>query len=265
LLLTRLLTAAVLLAAFIAALFLLERELFAVLISAVIGLGGFEWARLSKVGRGPAVAWAALCGVLCFSFSHAPALSIWICGFAGVFWIAAVPYWLARGFRPSPNGTVPYVGLIVLIPAGLAAIALPREQLLMVLGLIWIADTGAYLAGRSLGRHKLAPSISPGKTWEGVAGGAIGCIIYAIIWAHFDPDLRALVQGPVWVVFLAGTMLLYVLSVLGDLFESALKRRAGAKDSGTLLPGHGGVLDRIDSATATLPVALLLVQMTGAK
>ena len=156
------------------------------------------------------------------------------------------------------------VGLAVLIPAGLAMSVLPPRQLLMVLGLIWISDTAAYLAGRAFGRRKLAPSISPGKTWEGVAGGAIGCLIYAIIWATFDADLRARVQGIVWLPFLAGTLLLCALGVVGDLFESSLKRQAGAKDSGKLLPGHGGVLDRIDSATATLPVALLLMLAMGA-
>lgn len=263
--LTRVLTALVLLAAFIAAVLWLQRELFAVLISAVIGLAGYEWAKLSKAGRGRAVAWAAFCAVLCLVFSQLPGTQIWVCGIAGLFWIIIAPYWLARGFKPAPIGMTPYAGLIALVPAGLATIGLPSEKLLMVLGLTWIADTGAYLVGRTFGRHKLAPTISPGKTWEGVAGGAICCIIYAIIWALFDSALRLRVQGLLWIAFLAGTMLLFALGIVGDLFESALKRGAGAKDSGTLLPGHGGVLDRIDSATATLPVALLLVQMTGAK
>jgi len=259
--LTRVLTAAILLAAFIAAVFWLSRDLFAILISAVIGLAGYEWAKLGNVSRWRSIAWATFCGVLCFVFSQIPESPAWICGAAAVFWIVLAPYWLARGFRPAPKGAGPYVCLLVLVPAGLATIDLPNLQLLMILGLTWVADTGAYLAGRTFGRHKLAPAISPGKTWEGVAGGAICCIFYAIIWALFDPDLRLRVQGPLWVVFLAGTMLLFALSVVGDLFESALKRGAGAKDSGRLLPGHGGVLDRIDSATATLPVAVLLLQL----
>jgi phosphatidate cytidylyltransferase len=175
-----------------------------------------------------------------------------------------VPYGLARGVAPAPAGLTLAAGLVAIVPAGLAMAALPRDRLLMGLGLIWIADTAAYLAGRAFGRRKLAPSISPGKTWEGVAGAAAGCTIYAIIWAFFDPELRARVQGLVWIPFLAGTLLLCALSVVGDLFESALKRQAGAKDSGALLPGHGGVLDRIDSATATLPGALLLMQAIGA-
>ena len=229
--------------------------------SAVIGLAGYEWAKLGNVSRWRSIGWATFCGALCFVFSQIPESPAWICGAAAVFWIVLAPYWLARGFRPAPKGAGPYVCLLVLVPAGLATIDLPNLQLLMILGLTWVADTGAYLAGRTFGRHKLAPAISPGKTWEGVAGGAICCIFYAIIWALFDPDLRLRVQGPLWVVFLAGTMLLFALSVVGDLFESALKRGAGAKDSGRLLPGHGGVLDRIDSATATLPVAVLLLQL----
>ena len=262
--LTRVLTAAILLAAFIAAVFWLPHDLFAILISAVIGLAGYEWARLGNVGRWPAIGWAAFCAALCFAFSQIPGSTIWVCGLAAVFWIFLAPYCLARGFRPAPGGAGPYVCLLVLVPAGLATIDMPNEQLLMILGLTWVADTGAYLAGRAFGRRKLAPAISPGKTWEGVAGGAVCTIIYAIIWALLDPALRLHVRGALWIVFLAGTILLFALSIVGDLFESALKRGAGAKDSGRLLPGHGGVLDRIDSATAALPVALLLLQLVTA-
>jgi len=262
--LTRTLTAAVLLAAFIAALFWLDRGQFAVAVSLVVGIGGYEWARLIKARQDLAAAYAAVCAGICIWLAQAAWLATWVCGAGAVFWIAAAPFFLARGFRSAPVGAAMAVGLVVLVPAGLAMSVLPPKQLLMVLCLIWISDTGAYLAGRAFGRHKLAPSISPGKTWEGVAGGAIGCAIYAIIWAFLDADLRTRVQGAVWVPFLAGTLLLCALGVVGDLFESGLKRHAGVKDSGKLLPGHGGVLDRIDSATATLPVAFLLMLAMGA-
>jgi phosphatidate cytidylyltransferase len=262
--LTRLLTAAVLLAAFLAALFWLDRALFALLAALIVALAGYEWATLGKTGRGFAVVYAAVCAVLCYSLAQEARLAPWVCAAAGLFWISAAPWWLARGVAPASAGLTLAAGAMVLVPAGLAMATLPRSQLLMGLGLIWIADSGAYFAGRAFGRRKLAPSISPGKTWEGVAGGAVGCVIYAIIWAFSDPELRARVQGFVWIPFLAGTLLLCALSVVGDLFESALKRQAGAKDSGKLLPGHGGVLDRIDSATATLPGALLLMQAIGA-
>jgi phosphatidate cytidylyltransferase len=261
--LTRVLTAAVLLAVFLTALLMLERAAFAVLVAVVIALGAFEWGRLSGLGRGIPAAYATACLIL-FGSVLGSALVDPVLWAATFFWVFAVPWWLATGVTSKSRAWLAPAGVVVLVPAGLAMGTLRPQQLLMVLGLIWISDTGAYLAGRACGRRKLAPSISPGKTWEGVAGGAIGCIIYAIIWALFDPDLRPRVQGLAWIAFLAGTLLLCALGVVGDLFESALKRQAGAKDSGKLLPGHGGVLDRIDSATAALPVALLLVQAIGA-
>ncbi len=260
---TRVLTAAVLLAVFITALLLLERAAFAVLVAAVIALGAHEWANLAGLGRGMRVAYAAACLVL-FGLLLGSAMADAVLWAAALFWAFAVPWRLASGVSSKDRVWLPAAGVAALVPAGLAMATLPPQQLLMILGLIWISDTAAYLAGRTWGRRKLAPSISPGKTWEGVAGGAIGCVIYAIIWALSDPDLRTRVQGVVWIFFLAGTLLLCALGVVGDLFESALKRQAGAKDSGRLLPGHGGVLDRIDSATAALPVALLLVQAIGA-
>ena len=262
--LTRVLTAAVLLIGFVAALRWLDRPQFAMIALAIVGLGAYEWARLVRAGRGLAAGYGAFCAGICYLLVQSGSLAPWVCAAAGVFWITAAPYLLARGVETVPMAAGLAVGAVVLVPAGLAMAFLPPIQLLMVLGLVWISDTGAYLAGRAWGRRKLAPSISPGKTWEGVAGGGFGCVIYAIIWALFDPDLRTRVQGGIWIPFLAGTLLLCALGVVGDLFESGLKRQAGAKDSGKLLPGHGGVLDRIDSATATLPVALLLLLAMGA-
>ncbi len=261
---TRALTAAVLLAAFITALFWLERDKFAIVVAAVVGIGAHEWAKLIKLPRVPAAAYATVCALTCIALAQSLWMTPWICGIGALFWMTVAPYLLATGFKPVPVSAAMAAGVVVLVPAGLAMGALPPRQLLMILGLIWISDTGAYLTGRAFGRRKLAPLISPGKTWEGVAGGAIGCVIYAIIWAIFDADLQARVQGVAWMPFLAGTVLLCALGVVGDLFESGLKRQAGAKDSGKLLPGHGGVLDRIDSATATLPVALLLMLAVGA-
>jgi len=124
-------------------------------------------------------------------------------------------------------------------------------EVLLVLILVWIADTAAYFVGRAWGRRKLAPAISPGKTWEGAAGGLLGALAYAIICRFF-------IEGIAWAPYLAAAALLAMVSIVGDLFESAAKRQAGVKDSGTILPGHGGILDRIDSATAVLPVAALL-------
>jgi phosphatidate cytidylyltransferase len=141
------------------------------------------------------------------------------------------------------------------VPPALAMVVLEPLDALLALAVAWIADTAAYFAGRRWGRHKLAPSISPGKTWEGAAGGLIGAAAYAIILSI----LFAGMQGMWMAAFLGAAALLVAVSIVGDLFESAAKRQAGVKDSGTILPGHGGMLDRIDSATAVLPVAALLV------
>jgi phosphatidate cytidylyltransferase len=262
LLLTRILTAAVLLAGFAAALIFLDRAGFAALVAVVVALGAYEWARLAGLGRVQTLVYAFTC-LLAYGLLQGGTYAVYAYWLATLFWLVAVPWWLASGLSARQRLPLLAAGVVVLVPAGLAMASLPPRYLLMALGLVWVADSAAYFTGRAFGKRKLAPKISPGKTWEGVAGGALGCIIYAIIWATFDPQMRARVQGEIWMPFLAGTLLLCALSVMGDLLESALKRQAGAKDSGKLLPGHGGVLDRIDSATATLPVALLLVQMMG--
>ena len=124
----------------------------------------------------------------------------------------------------------------------------------LALGVVWIADTAAYFAGRRFGRRKLAPSISPGKTWEGVIGAFAGVgVYYALLWFAWAPEF--LTGSRASDLLLVAGML--ALSVEGDLFESWVKRRAGVKDSGTLLPGHGGVLDRIDGVIAAMPLAAL--------
>jgi phosphatidate cytidylyltransferase len=262
LLLTRILTAAVLLAGFAAALIFLDRAGFAIVVAVLVALGAHEWARLAGLARVQTLVYAFAC-LLAYGLLLGGAFAMYAYWLAALFWLAVVPWWLAAGLAMRQRLQSLAAGVVVLVPAGLAMASLPPRYLLMALGLVWVADSAAYFTGRALGKRKLAPSISPGKTWEGVAGGALGCIIYAIIWATFDPQMRARVQGEIWMPFLAGTLLLCALSVMGDLLESALKRQAGAKDSGKLLPGHGGVLDRVDSATATLPVALLLVQALG--
>lgn len=147
------------------------------------------------------------------------------------------------------------LGWLLLVPAPLAMIhlrALGPATLLTVVGIVVVADTAAYFAGRRFGRHKLAPRISPGKTWEGFMGAWLGVGLYALS-LHSIKVLPASGVILTLVVFSG----LFVLSVVGDLFESWMKREAGVKDSGRLLPGHGGVLDRIDSLLAVLPAAVL--------
>jgi phosphatidate cytidylyltransferase len=263
-LLVRALTAAVLLAAFLAALLLLERQWFAALIGAVLAAGGYEWGKLARLAPRAALGYGAAAllayGTLAWTLAplriaDRPELALFAA--ASAFWLLAAPAWLRRGMQGAPRPALLAAGLVVLVPTGLAAVTLPPQRLLLVLGLIWIADTAAYLAGRAFGRRRLAPHISPGKTWEGAAGGAVATLIYAIICALPGAPLGGSVSGGAWLPYLAATLLLCAVSIVGDLFESALKRQAGAKDSGALLPGHGGVLDRIDSATSTLPIAAL--------
>ena len=241
-----------LLALLVAGLFLLPRAGVAALMALVVGIGGFEWARLCGFNA-PVYAGAAVVSlVLLFWFDITQPVFV----LATAFWIVAAPAWLWIGVKPVHRAALAAAGFIVLVPAALAVVDLPPLEALLVLAVAWIADTGGYFAGRRWGRHKLAPSISPGKTWEGAAGGLIAAAAYAIILSMFagggNKDAA---------LFVGVAALLVAVSIVGDLFESAAKRQAGVKDSGALLPGHGGMLDRIDSATATLPVAASLLLM----
>lgn len=258
------LTALLLLGAFLAALFLLDARVLAVLIAAVLGMAAREWARLSGVAPRPSTA----CG-LAFGIAFALAALLaqaqapwraWSYAGAAAFWLLLAPVWLYAGIGSAARGVLAAAGLGLLAAAGFAALALPPLLLFLVLGLVWIADTAAYFAGNAFGRHRLAPVISPGKTWEGAAGAVAATLAYAIIFALPGAPLAAYARQAGWAAYLGAVVLLCVVSILGDLFESAVKRHAGVKDSGSILPGHGGVLDRLDSMLSTLPVAALLLQ-----
>lgn len=263
---TRVLTAAVLLAAFAAAVLLLAPLPFTVLVGVVLAVAAREWARLTGLHGWPAAGYALGCAVLFAALGWAlwpigwsrPALPA-VCALAAAFWMVVVPLWLARGVGAGARPWLRAAGPLVLLPPGLAMLALSPGELLALFGVLWVADTAAYLGGRAFGRRKLAPTVSPGKTWEGAAAALLGVLGYAIICAVFVPQLEDRVRGTLWLPYLAAAALLCALSIVGDLFESAAKRQAGVKDSGALLPGHGGVLDRIDSATAMLPLGALLL------
>jgi len=239
---------------FLAALFFLPRPALALLVALLVAAGAFEWARLCRLDGGAARMYAAAAtvafGVL-FVVHERAALAPYL--LSALFWALAVPLWLWRGVRENHRVMLAAAGFVVVVPAALALALLEPSEILAVLVLVWIADTAAYFVGRAFGRHKLAPSISPGKTWEGAAGGLGGALLYAILLGVF--------WGKSWWAYLVIAAVLAVLSIAGDLFESAAKRQAGVKDSGTLLPGHGGIMDRIDSATATLPVSALLLSL----
>lgn len=224
------------------------------MLAALLALaGGFEWARLCRFSA--PLAWlygavAALALSALFVAGNRAAFAAFLV--AAIFWLLAVPLWLARGVSAQARPALIASGLVVIVPAALALALVPAREVLAVLVLVWIADTAAYFVGRAWGRRKLAPAISPGKTWEGATGGVVGALAYAIILGAFTDHI-------VWAPWLAAAAVLAAVSIVGDLFESAAKRQAGVKDSGALLPGHGGILDRIDSATATLPLAALLL------
>jgi phosphatidate cytidylyltransferase len=247
-------TAAVLIAILLAALFMLPRAGVAALMAVIVAIAGLEWAHLCGLeGLRARLYAAAIVLALLVLFT----LELWQPAFlvASALWIVGVPVWLSLGVKPQHWAVLSIVGFVVLVPPALAMVALEPLEALLVLGVVWIADTAAYFAGRRWGRRRLAPSISPGKTWEGAAGGLIAAAAYAMILSI----LFAGVQGTRMAAFLGAAALLVMVSIAGDLFESAAKRQAGVKDSGAILPGHGGMLDRIDSATAVLPVAGILV------
>ena len=176
---------------------------------------------------------------------------------AAILWIVVVPLWMRLRW-PLPQGAAGVaVGALVLLPTWLALVqlrAVGAGTLVAVMAVAWIADTGAYFVGRAFGRHKLAPSISPGKTWEGAVGGGAAVLAYGFALAPKLPPVLGARPGLLALLIVAVTL----MSVVGDLFESLLKRQAGLKDSSHVLPGHGGVLDRIDSLTSILPLSALI-------
>lgn len=250
----RVLTAVVLLAIFIPALFLAPALLWALLIALVAAVAGHEWARISAFPGYLPTVYALGMGAMAMLVYLLPAQSqamLILYAMSAVFWVLVAPLWLANRWRGEAYFVRALVGVLVILPTWAALVALREYSpwlLLGVMALVWIADSAAYYAGRRFGRHKLAPEISPGKSWEGVFGAGLALLLYASAISAAIHGLR--IPGA---LFLAASLLYF--SILGDLFESWMKRLAGVKDSGTLLPGHGGVLDRIDALTSALPIA----------
>jgi phosphatidate cytidylyltransferase len=266
---TRIITALLLLAGFLAMLFLLPFAGWLAFACLVAGLGGWEWAGLMKRSRQSRWLFTAACAFLTAALAwltfdldsgnlKQESLLWGIYSLAGLFWLVLVPVWLWAKWTALLPGLL--AGGIVLVPACLALMQLRTfhpAMLLAWMAAVWVADIAAYFCGRAFGRHKLAPVISPGKTWEGALGALIGVMTYGLlanaVAGHFSG------MSASHAMLAATLLLLTVVSILGDLFESLAKRQAGVKDSGTTLPGHGGVLDRIDSLTSTLPLAGLVM------
>ena len=248
----RVVTALILVAALALMLFFLPAVYAVVAFMLIAALAAWEWSRLassSRLGRVMFPLWILACCGLCLLY---PRVQLLLCILAAGFWLLA-PIWLARCW-PLPHGLIAYlVGTIVLVPAWIGMVRLHAVgpwTLLAVMALVWAADIAAYFSGRAFGRHKLAPAISPGKTWEGAVGAAVGGLGYVFLLRQYTS-----LSVPANIALLVlGVVLLVAVSIVGDLFESMIKRQAGVKDSSQLLPGHGGILDRIDSLTSTLPV-----------
>lgn len=264
---SRVITAIVLLVLFLSALFLLPAVGWAVLVMVMVMQGTTEWSKLSKLDGTLASAYWILTFLIMLALlwitPRADGLfvpvHILVYAISALLWLFIVPTWLIAGWKIERPFLMALVGWAVLIPTGLAMMDLRGVSpwlLLFVMGLVWVADSTAYFTGRKFGKRKLAPSISPGKTWEGVAGAMLGVSCYVVIAWGYSPysSHREVLPG-----LLLASWWWVGLAVIGDLFESAIKRQAGVKDSGALLPGHGGLLDRIDALTSTLPLAALVI------
>ncbi len=255
----RVITALFLLGALLVTLFVLPSKWAAVAFALVAAVAAWEWAGLMKIDAAGRWLYAGFILISCLGAGYQPEFAfpkLWI--LAAAFWLLLVPLWLLRRWPLAANDMLGYgVGWIVIVPTWAALANLHAQGpwlLLAVMALVWVADIAAYFSGRAWGRHKLAPSISPGKTWEGACGAVVAVLAYAGVVALATERLPA---GSSLLLAVAALVLLTAVSIVGDLFESLMKRQADVKDSSQLLPGHGGVLDRIDSLTATLPLVAL--------
>lgn len=247
----RLATAAVLLPAAVALLLWASVPVLLATVAAVVLLAGHEWGRLGCTG----LLTPLLAGLLVLTWWGGAPLAVPVLVVGALWWVIAAAL-LVRGGERWPAGRAAHalLGVLILLPAWTAVMVLVdhpagRVVLLGALALVWVADSAAYFAGRAFGRRRLAPHISPGKTVEGACAGLAGAAVAGVA-------LGLIAGGALWWWTLLAVIAAAV-SVVGDLTESLIKRRAGVKDSGALLPGHGGVLDRIDALTAALPVFAL--------
>jgi phosphatidate cytidylyltransferase len=271
-LLTRILTAAVLIPLVLAALFGLPPLGFGIALLAAFLIAADEWARLARfntAGRLLFVAGVLLLAVNLLFSSPAGFDRGWprgvvvaVCGVATLFWIFVGTPWVVRRWPPASQFALAVTGWVILAGAFVALVELQARSpwlALCAMAIVWVADTAAYFAGRAFGRHKLAPEVSPGKTWEGVLGAMIAVALYAtaLVPLARPAGFRFGVDALSIAAWIALALALAAVSIVGDLFESWMKRHAGVKDSGTLLPGHGGVLDRTDALLAAMPAAAL--------
>lgn len=265
---TRVITALVLLAILLSVLYS-QSYIFLVLVTAAFfGAAAWEGLRLFH-NRQPvfgAVIWTAAFGIIALQGDLSKAVILF--GVCVAIWVIRLTPSLTMGLPKMEgfgNRLLNTIYGIAIFGCFVAIIALFQQSplyLLSVMAIVWIADIGAYFAGKAFGKHKLAPSISPGKSWEGAIGGWIAVLLLSGL-SVLHPMLAGTFASQVvahwgWIAFVGVMTVMVAASIVGDLFESQLKRRAGMKDSSNLLPGHGGVLDRIDALIPTLPLAVLL-------
>ena len=266
---TRILTAIVLVSLFLSALFFLPPSGWVMFVTLVASIAAWEWgALMGWSSRARCIlgwGFALVCMLLtllhpvAFGLSGEFTSQAWYVGRwlylpSALFWLLLVPLWMRYRWALPKGAPGVMAGLVLLLPAWLALIQLRQAGelvLLAIMATVWLADCAAYFVGRRFGRRKLAPSISPGKTWEGALGAVVAVMAYGFFLVPASFNLN-----PVLLLLLMA--LLTAISIIGDLFESLLKRQAGLKDSSNILPGHGGVLDRIDSLTSTLPMVALV-------
>lgn len=265
---TRIITALVLLAILLALLFSGSFTAFALVVAVFFAAAAWESFRLFG-GKHPAIGavlWTAAFGYIAVKGVYADAVVLFAVCVA--IWTVRLAPSLAIGLPPQggvANRLLNGIYGIAILGCFVAILALYRHSALYLFSafaIVWIADIGAYFSGRAFGKHKLAPSISPGKSWEGAFGGWLAVMFFFAATTAFpllaDTFAAKLLAKWGWGGFLAGLTLMVAASIVGDLFESQLKRRAGMKDSSNLLPGHGGVLDRIDALIPALPLAMLI-------
>ena len=262
---TRIVTAIALIAAFIPALFLLSNVYWAIVMFLITLLALHEWAQMMGFNNAQIYSYLLISlaiGIYVILRLQQNNLhqffyqSLRIFAVVACFWLLVVPIWFSKQLKL--NGLIPkaLLGWLLMLPLWLALICakiVDPKLVLVLLATIWIADSAAYFAGKNFGKHKLAPNISPGKTWEGVAGALIGVTIFGVI-LYVSFGIHAFVIFP-------GLWFVTILGVMGDLFESMMKRQMNLKDSGNLLPGHGGILDRIDAIIPSLPIALMMIYL----
>jgi phosphatidate cytidylyltransferase len=260
----RILTAVVLGAALLAILLWLPEWATVAVVTVMVLSGAWEWSAFLRLeSPGPRLGYVLLVGVLLWlvwRFATSPERLEWVLAVAVLWWLLALAWIMLAPRRVSPWAAAA-AGILALVPSWLALVRLRltlpdgAQWVLFALVLVWVADIGAFFCGRLFGRIRLAPAVSPGKTWEGVLGGLTVSALVAIIGSRWF-------QVPL-AVFLPLCLAAVSFSVVGDLTESLLKRFAGMKDSGSIFPGHGGVMDRIDSLTGAAPVLLLGLSLLG--